>query len=171
MTGGFADMAEFLAHAHAMEIEAEERYHMLAEQMEMHNNVELATIFRTLANLEGRHAEEIKARAGSRGLQRLAPSETRWPDAEAPETADLANVHYMMTPRHALRIALIAEENAFQFFHAIAATTPDPELSGLAREYAAEERDHIRQVEALIAESPEPPAGWDDDMDIPVSPE
>lgn len=171
MTGEFDNMGEFLAHAHAMEIEAEERYRMLADQMEIHNNMELAVIFRTLANVEGRHAEEIKARAGSSGLQRLALSETRWPDDEAPETASLADVHYMMTPYHALQIALHAEENAYQFFHAIAETSPNTELCELAREYAAEERDHIRQVEAMIAEHPEPPDSWDDDMDPPVSPE
>lgn len=171
MTDGFNDMAEFLAHAHAMEIEAEDRYRVLSDQMEMHNNMELAAIFRTLADVEGRHAEEIKNRAGSEGLRQLAPSETRWPDMEAPETADLADVHYMMTPYHALRIALQAEENAYQFFHGIANTTPSPELADLAREYAAEERDHIRQVEALITEHPEPKDSWDDDMDPPVSPE
>jgi rubrerythrin len=133
--------------------------------------MELASIFRTLADVEGLHAKEIKARAGSPGLQRLAPSETRWPDAEAPETADLADVHYRMTAHHALRIALHAEENAFQFFNAVAQTAPNPELGDLAREYAAEERDHIRQVKELLAKHPEPQEGWDDDMDQPVSPE
>lgn len=171
MTGGFDDVTEFLAHAHAMEVEADERYRMLADQMEVHNNMELAVIFRTLADVEGRHAEEIKMRAGRRGLKQLGLSETRWPDIEAPETADLAEVHYMMTPHHALQIAMHAEENAYQFFKAIAETTPNPELRDLAHEYAVEERDHIRQVEELMLEHPKPDDGWDDDLDPPVSPE
>jgi rubrerythrin len=171
MTVGFDDMAEFLAHAHAMEVEAEERYRMLADQMEVHNNMELAVIFRTLADVEGRHAEEIKMRAGNQGLQKLELSESKWPDMEAPETADLAEVHYMMTPYHALQIAMHAEENAYQFFKTIAETTPNSKLRELAHEYAVEERDHIRQVEALLAKNPEPDDSWDDDLDPPVSPE
>jgi rubrerythrin len=169
--GRFADMAEFLAHAHAMEIEAEERYGVLADQMEVHNNQELATIFRTLSDVEGRHADEIKTRAGGPDMKRLAPSDTRWFESEAPETADLADVHYLMTAHHALQIALRAEESAYQFFHAVAEATPNAELRDLAREFAAEERDHISQVEQLMARYPEPREDWADDMDPPVSPE
>ena len=41
-----------------------ERYKLLAEQMETHNNQELVKVFRDLARAEGIHAEEIRKMAG-----------------------------------------------------------------------------------------------------------
>ena len=40
---------ELMAHAYAIEAEAEERYRELAIQMEVHNNTEVAALFRKLA--------------------------------------------------------------------------------------------------------------------------
>jgi len=57
MTSSPADnVATLLALAHQMELDAQERYSMLADQMEAHNNTELAQIFRNLARVEGLHA-------------------------------------------------------------------------------------------------------------------
>ena len=56
--------AEFFAQALAIEIEASDRYTLLAEQMEVHNNTEVAGVFRRMAQLEMQHHDEIRARAG-----------------------------------------------------------------------------------------------------------
>ncbi len=50
---------ELLAHAHQMELEAEERYKFLADLMESHNNKDLAKLFSKLSWIEGLHAKEI----------------------------------------------------------------------------------------------------------------
>ena len=42
-----ASSAEFMAHAYAMEAEAAERYAEFADSMETHNNLEVASMFRT----------------------------------------------------------------------------------------------------------------------------
>ena len=51
--------ADFMARAYTMEIEAQERYQQFAEQLETHNNTEVAQVFRKLAEIEGKHAKHI----------------------------------------------------------------------------------------------------------------
>ena len=165
------DMLNFLAHAHAMEIEAAERYRLLANQMEVHNNPEVADLFAKLAEIEARHAEEIMARAGKDGLPKLAFWEFGWTDAEGPETAAFENAHYLMTPHHVLTIALDGEQRAFDFFDRVAQENGDSRIRRIAEEFAEEEREHIRMVRDMLDKMPEPEANWDDDLDPPTAQE
>src|SRR3972149_7181408 len=103
---GIASVANLLAHAYAMENEAHERYLDLAEQLEVHHNDEVAALFRKMAKIEQLHVQKILERVGDMELPRLSPWEYRWPGAEAPETAGIGEAHYMMTPHHALGMAL-----------------------------------------------------------------
>lgn len=66
---------ELMAHAYAIEAEAAERYDELATQMEVHNNLEVAALFRKLAEYEGAHAREIEERSAHLSLPVLAPWE------------------------------------------------------------------------------------------------
>ena len=50
---------ELLSHAHRMEAEASERYAELADQMEVHNNDEVAALFRKLSEIEGKHIAQV----------------------------------------------------------------------------------------------------------------
>ena len=59
-----ASLDDLLAVAYQIEIDAVERYNVLADQMETHNNPELVKIFRDLARAEGIHGEEIRRLAG-----------------------------------------------------------------------------------------------------------
>lgn len=164
-------VAELLAHALELEIEAEERYRSLADQMEMHNNLNLAHIFRTLAGHEAHHAEEIKQRLEGIGAPSLEPGAAKWRGAESPEAVDFGAVRYNMTPWHALQLALTAERKAFEFFDRIAKAAQDAELKRWATEFAAEEQEHVDHVLRELKKYPEPPAGWDDDPDPPVQQE
>ena len=58
-------LADLFGAAYQIEIDAVERYAMLADQMEIHNNPEMVAVFRDLARAEGIHAEEIKRQAGA----------------------------------------------------------------------------------------------------------
>lgn len=165
---GIADLAEFLAHAYVMEVEAAERYTLFAEQMEVHNNPDVAALFRRLADIEAKHADEIKGRAGELELPEIALGAHRWPDAEGPETADIAEAHYLMSPFHVLRMALNGEERAFRYFDGIAKTAESSEVRALAAEYADEEREHVQEVQKLLANYTEPDEGWEEDLDPPA---
>ncbi len=159
---------ELLAHALAIEEEARERYGELAEQMEMHHNAEAADFFRMMAKAEAAHCEMIVRRAEGMTLPHIAPWEYRWQGAEPPESVDVGEVSYLMTRHHALWLALRAEEQGLAFFSRIVETADDPEVLAIAGELAEEEREHVALVKKLLAGSPAPEAGWDDDPDPPV---
>ncbi len=162
-------LEEFLAHAHALELEAAEHYEEMASSMEMHHNHEVAELFHDLARSGHRHAEQILARAEGLELPKIAPWDFKWGDGEAPETANIDNVHYMMRPYHALDMARDAEIQAQKFYAAVAESSPHPEVRKLAGEFAAEEAEHVEKLNAWISQHPVPEEGWDDDPDPPSS--
>ena len=142
---------ELVAHAYAIETEAEARYRELATQMELHNNREVAALFRELAKYEGQHASEIESRAVGMVLPALDPWEFKWPDAEAPEQIDTLSMHYLMSPNMVLAQARKAERRAFEFFRELAAAAMDRAISEMATAFAAEEKEHIRMIDAMLA--------------------
>jgi rubrerythrin len=54
----------FFAAAITMEEEAAQRYEEFADAMDAHNNAEVASMFRRLAAVEARHADELMAQRG-----------------------------------------------------------------------------------------------------------
>lgn len=165
---GIASVLELLAHAYAMEQEAYERYHDLADQLEVHHNDEVSALFRKMATVEHLHVQKILERAGDRELPRLPPWEYRWTDAESPESVGVGEAHYMMTPHHALTLALKAEQRALAFYSRILEAGGAGEMVDLARELAEEEREHVALVEAWLAKYPAPAADWAEDPDPPM---
>ncbi len=105
-------MAELLVHALVIELEAVQSYKDLAVQMEQCGNDEVAGLFEKMSELEAGHATKIREKAGDIELPELAPWEYRWAGMESPESIDLAGIHYLMTPHHALKLALENEMNA-----------------------------------------------------------
>ena len=162
--------AELLAHAHKIEADAAEHYGLLAEQMETHNNPEVAKLFRKLEWVEGLHAGKILERAGDATLPTLSPWESIWPGDRSPEAVDLGEAHYLMTPWQALQMALKAEQNAFAFYDRLANTATDPEIKQLATEFAAEEREHVELVHKELEKHPPPDDTWSEDPDPARSP-
>ena len=159
---------ELLAHAYVIEVDATERYLMLADQMDVHNNPELAQLFRKLASHEEHHAQEILERSRDMNLPTLKSSEYKWGDFEGPEAAVLDEAHYMMTPWHALQMALAAEKRAFAFFDRLVETARGDEMKKWAEEFREEEAEHVQLVEDLLKRHPEPDGDWADDPDPPV---
>jgi rubrerythrin len=152
--------AELYAHAIAIEREAAERYGEFAERMDDLGNEALADLFGWLAGVEAEHLQTLERRTAGVALPRFAPGEYRWIDAAAPETAAHELVFRLMTPRHALDIALAAEKRAQAFFEGVLTSAQDPALRGLAREMAAEEQEHVRLVERLLERTPDPNVDW-----------
>jgi len=162
-------MAELLVHALVIELEAVESYKDLAIQMKQCGNDEVAGLFEKMSELEAGHAAKIRDIAGDIELPELAPWEYRWPGMESPETVDLAGIHYLMTPHHALKLALENETNAMAFFDAIANGCTDERVCSLALEFANDERQHVAWMQDWLANYPEPDADWDDDPDPPAA--
>lgn len=148
--------AELYAHAIAIEREAAARYAEFAERMEDEGREDLARIFATLAGVEADHLDTLERRTEGIALPAIADGCYKWLDSGAPETAARELLFRLMTPRHALAIALHAEQRAQAFFEHVYWTASDPALRALAKEMAAEEREHVSLVAKLLGDTPEP---------------
>lgn len=160
-------LQDFMAQALAMEREAVARYTEFADSMEMHNNREVAAMFRTMAGYEAKHAAQIMAQMGWSSDPPPPPGGYGWPDLEAPETVPIDEVHYLMQPWHALQLALAAEQRAEAFFGELAAAATNEEVRAKALELQAEEAEHVELVKAWMKKVPQPDRDWENDPDPP----
>lgn len=162
-----ASASEFMAHAYAMEAEAAERYAEFADSMEVHNNREVAELFRKLSRIEQRHADQILEQMGWKQSP-VSSANYRWEGTEGPETADPTELHYLMQPYHALQIALLNEKRARDFFAHLAKVTTNAGVRKGALEMQSEEAEHVRLIEEWLKRTPKPDANWETDQDPPV---
>lgn len=163
----FTSLRDFYAHALAIEQEAAHRYQELAQQMVLHHNPAVAETFERLARLEADHAAHIAKAAPDVDTSTIPAWAYRWEGVESPEATDFAHAHYLMTPFHALELALQNERRALAFFESVARSTPNHEIARLAGDFAADERTHVAHVEAALARAERPSAGFDHDWDEP----
>lgn len=161
----------FLQQAHAMEVEAAERYDDFAAQMELHGNLEVAELFRTLAGFERAHADTMAADLAGRGMAPAPDAPFVGPHGEGIETGSTDALHYLMTPYQALEVALGSEERALAFFADLAERAETDEVRRLAGELADEERRHVELVRAWLARVPKPDTDWAYDPDEPRMPD
>ena len=165
-------LADLLAIAWRIEADAVERYIMLAEQMETHNNADLAYIFRDLARAEGIHRDEIRQQAGDLDIEAHARKVAKWEKGDSPEEADLGEAHYMMTPWHALQMALAGEKRALAYFEHVVETTKDAKIKEMAKEFVEEEAEHVNLCYRLLKKYPKPEGeAWAEDPDPAISQE
>jgi len=156
---------EFMALACAMESEASDRYEELADQLTAHHNREVAELFAKLSRIEGKHRDQIMARMG--WTTAPAAPDVAWETPEGPETTDYGDLHYLMQPYHALKLAEHNERRAVTFFETLAHARVPEEVRAMAAEMAGEEREHVRLIEEWLAKVPPPERGWDEDLDPP----
>ncbi len=159
-------LEDFMSRAYAMELEATERYAQFAEQMDAHNNREVASLFRKLAEIEGLHAKRIVEEMGWPSVPVLPPA-FAWESPEGPETAPFDALHYLMQPYHALEIALRCELQAVKYFDGVAAADVPQRVREAAKEMAEDEREHVALIKEWMKKVPPPAPGWDDDLDPP----
>lgn len=159
-------VALFLAHSIALEIEAGDRYEELADVMDVHNNPEVAQLFRQMSDFSRKHANSVKLRAEPfEPLPQLKSWEYRWNTPEPPEVGDFAGTHYLMTPFHALQFALANERRGWLYYHNMASDSPDGTVQQLAHDFAKEEAEHVKELEGWLAKTPRPAIDWADDPD------
>lgn len=168
---GVQSLGDLLAIAYQIESDAVERYNLLADQMETHNNAELVKVFRDLARAEGIHGEEIRRLAGDFDVVSHARQIARIERMGIPHEVELDSAHYMMTPWHALQLSLAGEKRALAYFTHIVETATDPKVRAMAMELMEEEVEHVNLVNRLLRRYPPPDESWAEDPDPPVSQE
>ncbi|MBK9133542.1 MAG: ferritin family protein [Betaproteobacteria bacterium] len=151
-------LAQFLAHAIALEREAAERYLELADMMEAHRNDEVASLFRDMVRYSNLHHDSIVERASGIALPKIGPYEYAWrhpPEAGGDEAFDPALNAY-----DALRYARENELRAMAYYAEAGLTSSDEEVKRLAAEFAAEETEHVEALDDWLARTKRPSATW-----------
>jgi rubrerythrin len=148
------DVTVFLAHACKLEEDAANRFSDLAESMKTYGNNEIAEFFGKMARFSRLHLEEARKRSGFRDIPTLTDEEFQWPDDESPEAASMEGSHYLMTVEYALELALDSERRGLAFYAGIAKDSADPEVRMMAEEFAAEEAEHVAELERWQARGP-----------------
>ncbi len=148
--------AELYAHAIAIEREAALRYGELAERMGEEGREDLAHVFAGLAQAEAEHLAALERRTAGLALPAIADHAYRWYPGGAPESAARQLLFRLLTPRGALAVALAAEVRARVFFEEISWSAAAPALRSLAREMAAEEREHAALLNRMLDSTPAP---------------
>jgi len=171
LSSQMTDLDTFLAYSVALEEEAAERHDELADMMEVHNNPEVAETFRKLAHYSRLHAQEIRDRSQGSDLPKIAPWDFGWETMEGPETADIADMNYLMNMVQALRVAMGNEQRAHDFYFAISEESPDAEVRAVAAEFADEEKEHLALLGKWLEKLPETADEEMFDPDPPHMPE
>ncbi len=106
---------------------------------------QLAVVFAQLAAAEREHVDSVTRWSRSGRAKDPDPALVRW---EAPETIDVETAaevksSHLMTPYHALAMAVRNEERAFAFWSYLAAYSEDPEIKQASESMAKEELGHV----------------------------
>lgn len=164
-------LGDFLAHSLELESEARERYLELAEAMAEHHNTAVAEFFGRMAEESRLHLEEVAEIAGGMDLPNLKAWEFDWPTEESPETASYEAVHYRMSLRQAMLLALGNERAAEEFYRSFTDSSTDEETRRLAAQFSAEEASHAAQLVKMLAKLPPDETHHLEEDDDPSMPE
>jgi rubrerythrin len=164
-------LTQFLAHSVELESEARERYLELGDAMRGHHNQAVADFFTRMAGEAELHLAEVSQQAAGIALPQLKAWEFDWPEAEPPETASYEAVHYRMSLRQAITLALANERAAEQFYRQAAAGSSDSDTARIAVQFANEEQSHAEELERMLAALPASGAHFREEDDEPHMPE
>lgn len=163
------NISELLAYALALEEQACERYGELAELMQTHNNKDVAELFKKMSAIEKLHVTQIRQLIIKYQLTDLPVKQYQWISLEGPESTDPGDLHYLMTARQALMLALLNEQRACEYYENVVRHSDDQDVRSLAQELATEEQEHVALVRDWLDRFPETEEDWDYDDDPPVS--
>lgn len=145
------DIHLFLAHAIQLEKDAARRYEELSEVMKTSGNREVEGFFREMAGNSRKHLADAMARGGFRAVPDLPPERFQWPDGMSPETAGWEGVDAFLDVPTALSMALQSERQGHAFYAGIGASSGNVRVRRMATEFAAEEAEHVAELERWIA--------------------
>jgi len=157
----------FLAHAIRLEEDSAINYDAMAETLEVHGKSPVARLFRKMAHYSRLHLAEAEGRAAGLEMPRLKAWEYQWPGDDSPENAPAGEADYEMNEKDALLLALKGEQGALDFYTSVAETSADAGVSDLAKEFVAEESEHVDILKDWLTRAPE--TGRFEDLDPPVA--
>ena len=140
----------FLLHAIRVESAAAHRSDELADAMQTWGNREVEAFFRKMAEHSRAHQKEAMTRAGLRQVAELPADGFDWPDGVDPESPAWWGVDGLMGIEQAIENALEGEKRGLAYYEGIAASSSETRLKRLAAAFAAEEREHVAELERVL---------------------
>jgi len=135
--------------ASLIETEAHERYTVLAAQL---GPTGAGSVFQSMAENEKKHGDELAARR--RALFGDAPARVRRDDLFDVEAPDIGSARWNMSELKAFQVALHSERKAYEFYDEALLHVTSPRVKALFEELRAEETEHVRMLEEIIAKLP-----------------
>jgi rubrerythrin/ferredoxin len=142
---------EFLSYAVKVEEDAALHYEQLAVAMAKSGNADVAELFTQLGKFSRLHQQEAQAKCVRKDVVVNLPPSSAWPDNSAPELTTLWAGDASLSRLGALKAALQGERRGFEFYYAVAGTTPDAEIRAVAKEFVREEAEHVEKLKHWIA--------------------
>jgi rubrerythrin len=140
----------FLAYAIRLEQDAAHRFADLKEAMKSYGDMEVAEFFARMEQYSRLHLAEAKKRAQFHDLPAMKPEDFVWPEGESPEACSMEGSHYLNSVTYALELALESERAGHAFYARVLKESADPEVQAMAREFVAEEAEHVAELEAWL---------------------
>lgn len=166
----FDTIAEFLAHAHALEQELAQHYKEMADCMAVHNNDEVASLFRQLSEYGETHAGTLIMQAESHDMPKVPPWKYQWLNIDGAESC-MEETHYLMTAQQGLKLAIRMEEMSRRFYTLTVQGSVFQPVQELAEKMADLKQQHLTLLNDWFiskAGSHEAPL---EDLDPPNMPE
>ena len=167
---GFDSVSEFLAHAHALEQELAQRYEEMADSVEVHNNFEVATLFRQLTKYGETHAGKLIRHAQGVDLPKIPPWEYQWLCIEGLENC-MEDIHYLMSTYQALELALRIEQASCRFYVKAMQDSPNFSVKKLASSMITIKDEHLTLLQNWLTREAQIHKLTSEDLDPPNMPE
>jgi len=143
------NIQNFLLRAIRLESDSAQRADELADAMQTWGNKEVEAFFRKMAEYSRIHLKEAMTLAGFRHAGEL-PAEDDGSDRIATESAAWWGVDGLIGIEHAIELAIAGEQRALEYYEAVAAGTSNEKLKELAETFAAEEREHVAELNRVL---------------------
>ncbi|HQR19715.1 MAG TPA: ferritin family protein [Burkholderiaceae bacterium] len=135
-----------------IEVEACERYTLFANQLGRGLTDDAGSVFESMALNEKKHGDELAERR--RKLFGNEPARVKLDDIFDVEAPDVGAPSWNMSEFNAYQVALHSEKKAFAFYDRALRSVTQPEVKALFEELRAEEAEHVRMIEEIIAKLP-----------------
>lgn len=146
------DLMDALDLAVLIEFEAYKRYQMFTTQLGHRFPGDAASVFASMAENEAKHGQALEARRKARfGNTPRKVTLVDLYDVEAPEQGA---VRSSMSAEQAFQLALESEQKARDFYDEALKHVADADIRALFSELRAEEVEHVKMVERIIAGLP-----------------
>lgn len=135
-----------------IEREACDRYISFAEDLGRRLSGDAGAVFQSMAENEKKHGEELAERR--RALFGDQPARVKRDDIFDVEAPDVGSTRWNMSEFWAYQVALHSEQKAFAFYDTALRSVTQPEVKALFEELRAEEAEHVRMIEEIMAKLP-----------------